>query len=269
MAAGQESGGSRPRELTIRVVALGIILAVVMGAANVYLGLKAGLTVSASIPAAVMAMLILRGLFRNGTILEANQVQTAASAGESLAAGIIFTMPAIVIIGVWTEFDLLTTTAIAFAGGLLGILFMIPMRKVFVVDDEELKFPEGVACAAVLEAGDADNADASSQAKSVIWGALMGLTFMFGLKFLGVFKSALAWAGGIGNRIAYFGGDVSPALVAVGFIVKLEIAVLIFIGGALGYGFANVHFVLWFTFYTRARKEAQEGLVSGQDELSL
>ena len=235
MAAGQESGGTPPRELTVRVVVLGIVLAVVMGAANVYLGLKAGLTVSASIPAAVMAMLLLRGLFRNGTILEANQVQTAASAGESLAAGIIFTMPAIVIIGVWNEFDMLTTTAVAFAGGLLGILFMIPMRKVFVVDDEELKFPEGVACAAVLEAGDADSKDAGRQAKSVILGAMLGLTFTFALKFLGIFKGVLAWAGGIGNRIAYFGGDVSPALVAVGFIVKLEIAVLIFIGGALGW----------------------------------
>lgn len=235
MAAGQESEGKSPLELTVRVVVLGVILAVVMGAANVYLGLKAGLTVSASIPAAVMAMLILRGLFRNGTILEANQVQTAASAGESLAAGIIFTMPAIVIIGVWNKFDMLTTTAVAFAGGLLGILFMIPMRKVFVVDDEELKFPEGVACAAVLEAGDADSADAGRQARSVIYGALLGLIFTFGLKFLGVFKGVLAWAGGIGNRIAYFGGDVSPALVAVGFIVKLEIAALIFIGGALGW----------------------------------
>ncbi|MGK0359192.1 MAG: putative OPT family oligopeptide transporter [Bradymonadia bacterium] len=235
MAMGQKSGAESPRELTLRVVVLGIVLAVVMGAANVYLGLKAGLTVSASIPAAVMAMLILRGLFKDGTILEANQVQTAASAGESLAAGIIFTMPAIVIIGVWNEFDMLTTTAVAFAGGLLGILFMIPMRKVFVVDDEELKFPEGVACAAVLEAGDADSEDAGRQARSVIWGALMGLGFTFALKFLGVFKGVLAWAGGIGNRIAYFGGDVSPALVAVGFIVKLEIAVLIFIGGALGW----------------------------------
>lgn len=223
-------------ELTIRVVVLGVVLSVVMGAANVYLGLRVGMTVSASIPAAVVAMLILRGLFRNGTILEANQVQTAASAGESLAAGIIFTMPALVLIGVWTEFDWLMTTAIAFAGGLLGILFMIPMRRVFVVaDDSELKFPEGVACAAVLEAGEGEEGEDSPSAMGIIRGALWGVVFALGVKFFGVFKAALAAAGSVGGRIVYFGGDVSPALVAVGFIVRLEVAVLIFIGGALGW----------------------------------
>lgn len=131
-------------ELTIRAILLGLVLSVVMGAANVYLGLKAGMTVSASIPAAVIAMLILRGLFRGGSILEANQVQTAASAGESLAAGIIFTMPALILIGEWQRFDYITTTLVAFTGGLLGILFMIPMRRVFVTSGSpELKYPEG------------------------------------------------------------------------------------------------------------------------------
>lgn len=222
-------------ELTPRVIVLGATLSVVMGAANVYLGLKVGLTVSASIPAAVVAMLILRGLFRDGTILEANQVQTAASAGESLAAGIIFTMPALVIIGVWTEFDWLMTTAIAFAGGLLGILFMIPMRRVFVVaDDNELKYPEGVACAAVLEAGEGEDADGAA-AGGIVRGALWGVLFALGAKFFNVFQGALAAAGTLGGRIVYFGGDISPALVAVGFIVRLEVAVLIFIGGALGW----------------------------------
>lgn len=221
-------------ELTPRVIVLGIVLSVVMGAANVYLGLRTGLTVSASIPAAVVAMLILRGLFRNGTILEANQVQTAASAGESLAAGIIFTMPALVIIGVWTEFNWLMTTAIAFAGGLLGILFMIPMRRVFVVaDDSELKFPEGVACAAVLEAGEGDDGDSS--AGGIVRGALWGALFVIGAKFFKVFTTVLATAGASGGRIFYFGGDISPMLVAVGFIVRLEVALLIFIGGALGW----------------------------------
>ena len=96
-------------ELTLRAVLLGLVLSVVMGAANVYLGLKVGMTVSASIPAAVLAMLVLRTLMRDATILEANQAQTAASAGESLAAGIIFTMPALVLIGVWQRFDVITT----------------------------------------------------------------------------------------------------------------------------------------------------------------
>ena len=223
-------------ELTLRVVILGVLLSVIMGAANVYLGLKVGMTVSASIPAAVVAMLILRGLFRSGTILEANQVQTAASAGESLAAGIIFTMPAIILIGVWESFDWLTTTLIAFAGGLLGILFMIPMRRIFVSgNDLKLKYPEGVACAAVLRAGEKGEEADSGQAQAVIGGAAVGLVFKLLVSFVGLLKGSLAVAGAVGSRIFYFGGDVSPALIAVGFIVRLNVAVLIFIGGALGW----------------------------------
>ncbi|MDF1845419.1 MAG: OPT/YSL family transporter, partial [Rubripirellula sp.] len=104
-------------ELTPRAVILGLILSIVMGAANVYVGLYAGMTVSASIPAAVMAMLMFRLLFRHSSILEVNQVQTCASAGESLAAGIIFTMPALILIGHWETFDYLTVTLVAFSGG--------------------------------------------------------------------------------------------------------------------------------------------------------
>ncbi len=223
-------------ELTVRVVVLGLVLSVIMGAANVYLGLKVGMTVSASIPAAVVAMLVLRGLFRNGTVLEANQVQTAASAGESLAAGIIFTMPAIILIGVWQSFDWLTTTLIAFAGGLLGILFMIPMRRIFVAGEElKLKYPEGVACAAVLQAGEEHQGADSGAAKAVVGGALTGLVFKALVSFAGILKGSLSVAGAAGSRIFYFGGDVSPALIAVGYIVRLNVAVLIFIGGAIGW----------------------------------
>src|SRR3989338_2011310 len=139
-------------ELTMRAIVLGIVLAVVMAAANVYLGLKAGMTGSASIPAAVMAMGIFRFFRPRRTIYESNLVQTSASAGESLAAGIIFTMPALVIAGIWSTFNFWTTSLIALTGGLLGIMFMIPMRKVFVVDSKELAFPEGLACAEVLRA---------------------------------------------------------------------------------------------------------------------
>jgi len=221
------------RELTLRAVLVGLVLAVVMGAANVYLGLKAGMTVSASIPAAVMAMLILRGVFRGGTILEANQVQTAASAGESLAAGIIFTMPALLLIGAWQHFDLLMTTLIAFAGGLLGVLFMIPMRRVFVVHpNSELKFPEALACASVLKAGDS----AGSEARGVLLGAILGGVFKALVSFFGILKGILEQAvQGLGDRIFYFGGDISPALLAVGFIVRLNVAVLIFIGGTIAW----------------------------------
>ena len=145
-------------ELNLRVIVLGLLLSVIMGSANVYLGLKAGMTVSASIPAAVLGMLALKYFSRmsgtSNSILEANQIQTAASAGESLAAGIIFTMPALILIGVWQSFDMHLTTVIAFTGGLLGILFMIPMRQVFIVKNEDnLQYPEGLACASVLEAG--------------------------------------------------------------------------------------------------------------------
>ncbi|MEE8349782.1 MAG: oligopeptide transporter, OPT family [Acidobacteriota bacterium] len=221
------------KELTLRAVIVGLVLSVVMGAANVYLGLKAGMTVSASIPAAVLAMLILRGVFRDGTILEANQIQTAASAGESLAAGIIFTMPALVLIGAWQQFDMIMTTVIAFAGGLLGVLFMIPMRRVFVVQSSsELKFPEGVACASVLKAGD----QSGREAVNVIWGALIGAGFKALVTFLGVIRGILEGAGqGFGGRLFYFGADISPALVAVGYIVRLNIASLIFIGGAISW----------------------------------
>ena len=221
------------KELTLRAVFVGLLLAIVMGAANVYLGLKVGMTVSASIPAAVMAMLILRGLFRGGTILEANQVQTAASAGESLAAGIIFTMPALLLIGAWQHFDLWLTTLIAFTGGLLGVLFMIPMRRVFVVDpNSELKFPEGLACASVLKAGDS----VGSEARGVLFGAILGAVFKALVSFFGLLKGILEQAvQGLGDRIFYFGGDISPALLAVGYIVRLNVAVLIFIGGTIAW----------------------------------
>jgi len=227
-------------ELNLRVIILGLILSVVMGSANVYLGLKVGMTVSASIPAAVVGMLVLRyfgrtgGNSHGGSILEANQIQTAASAGESLAAGIIFTMPALILIGVWQEFDMFLTTIIAFTGGLLGILFMIPMRQVFIVRNEDnLQYPEGLACASVLEAG--QESDSSSNAASIIKGALLGGSFKGLISFAGVLKGNLETAVLSGNRIFFFGGDISPALLAVGFIVRLNVAVLIFIGGFLGW----------------------------------
>ncbi len=225
---------SSPKELTIRAVVLGLVLSVVMGAANVYVGLKAGMTVSASIPAAVMAMLLFRLFFKDSSILEANQVQTCASAGESLAAGIIFTMPALILIGHWQSFDFWIVSLVALSGGLLGILFMIPMRRVFVVDNDDLPYPEGVACAAVLEAGDSGHADHRA-ATSLIAGGAVGLLFKVAGGLMGLLLDTLEIARSVGGRIFYFGGDLSPMLVAVGFIVRLNVAVLIFIGGALGW----------------------------------
>lgn len=219
-------------ELTPRAVVLGLFLAAVLGAANVYLGLKVGMTVSASIPAAVVGMLLLRRLFRGGTVLEANQVQTAASAGESLAAGILFTVPAMVLIGVWSEFDFWATTLIAIAGGWLGVLFMIPMRRVFIEESPELPYPEGVACASVLEAGGNDEVDGGR----VLQGGLLGATIKLLIVPLGVIKGSIENAVTLGGSRSFFlGADISPALLAVGYIVKLDVAIQLFLGGAVGW----------------------------------
>ena len=136
-------------EITVKAIFLGILLAVVLAGANAYLGLFAGMTVSASIPAAVVSMAILRA-FKRSNILENNLVQTAASAGESLAAGVIFTIPALVLLGWWQEFNYWQVTAIAATGGIVGVLFTIPLRRALVVE-EKLLFPEGIATAEVLQ----------------------------------------------------------------------------------------------------------------------
>jgi len=223
-----------PAELTTRAVVLGLVLAAVLGAANVYLGLKVGMTVSASIPAAVVAMLLLRRVLGGGTVLEANQVQTAASAGESLAAGILFTVPALVLIGVWAEFDFWATTLIAIAGGWLGVLFMIPMRRVFIEESPELPYPEGVACASVLEAG--GESASPGDGSAVVRGGLLGAVVKLAVSFFGILQSSIEGAIAIGGvRPVFIGADLSPALLAVGYIVRFEVALQIFLGGAFGW----------------------------------
>lgn len=236
-ATSTDTSTSRPsRELTVRAVVLGVLLSIVMGAANVYVGLRAGMTVSASIPAAVMAMLLFRLFFHNSSILEANQVQTCASAGESLAAGIIFTMPALILIGYWEQFDFWSVSIIALTGGLLGILFMIPMRKVFILNNRELAYPEGVACAAVLEAGEQEQAGRKGgEGADLVRGGLLGGVVALAGKLFGLISGTLETATVVGSRIFYFGGDLSPMLVAIGFIVRLNVAVLVFIGGFISW----------------------------------
>ena len=135
-------------QLTLRAVFLGIFLSMILAGANAYLGLFAGLTVSASIPAAVISMAILR-LFKESNILENNIVQTAASAGESLAAGVIFTLPALIILGYWDVFEYGWVSVIAGLGGLLGVFFTVPLRRSLIVE-EQLRYPEGTATAEVL-----------------------------------------------------------------------------------------------------------------------
>src|ERR1041384_1420937 len=138
-------------ELTAGVIILGCLLSVILAGANAYLGMFAGMTVSASVPAAVISMGILRAL-RTGNILQNNAVQTAAASGEGLASGVIFTLPAMVILHKWTEFSYIETTLIAAFGGILGVLFTIPLRRALIID-QPLQFPEGVATAEVLKVG--------------------------------------------------------------------------------------------------------------------
>ncbi len=213
-------------ELTIKAIVLGIVLSVILAAANAYLGLFAGMTVSASIPAAVVSMGILK-LFRRSNILENNIVQTAASAGESLAAGVIFTLPALVIMNYWTEFDYLWVTVIAGFGGLLGVLFTIPLRRALIVQDK-LKFPEGIATAEVLKSGERGGSDI----KYIAQAAVAGGVFKLCASGLRIWTEVIEAAWSVKGTIAYFGSNLSPALLSVGYIVGLNIAILVFLGGA-------------------------------------
>lgn len=219
-------------EVTFQSITLGIILCLLMTAANCYLGLKVGMTVSASIPAAVISMAILRGLLRRGTILENNIVQTITSTGESIAAGIVFTVPALVITGVWEDFKFWETTAIAMFGGLLGVLFMIPMRRALIVKEKQLAFPEGVACAEVLKAGETGGISIVY----ILLGILAGAGFKLLVNLFGYVKGTFetAWSG-VGNTVYYFGTEISPLLMSVGYIVGLNVASLVFLGGVIGW----------------------------------
>ncbi|GAG39081.1 unnamed protein product, partial [marine sediment metagenome] len=159
--------------------------------------------------------------------LENNIVQTAASAGEALAAGVIFTLPALVIMGFWQQFNFFWVAIIAGFGGTLGVLFTIPLRRSLIVEGD-LQFPEGVATAEVLETGQEGGAGVKRIAKAAVAGGL----FKVGAKGIGLWPEIVEGAKGIGGSIAYFGSNLSPALLSVGYIVGLNIAVLIFIGGA-------------------------------------
>jgi len=221
-------------EATATAIILGIVLALLMTAANTYLGLKVGMTVSASIPAAVISFAVLRGIFRRGTILENNIVQTITSTGESLAAGIIFTVPALVITGVWRGFmeHYIEITLIALLGGILGVLFMIPLRRALIVKEKQLAFPEGVACAEVLKAGESGGLGVAFIFIGIIGGAGVKLLISLFGYMKGAFETA--WTG-VGNSAYYFGTEISPLLVSVGYIVGLNVASLVFLGGIIGW----------------------------------
>lgn len=226
-------------ETTVKAFILGSILSMVLASANAYLGLFAGMTVSASIPAAVLSMAILR-LFKKSNILENNIVQTAASGGESLAAGVIFTFPALVIMGFWADFDYLETMLIALCGGVLGVLFTIPLRSAL-IEQQKLQFPEGVATSEVLKSGE----KGGDSVKYLIWGSLIGGIVKLIESGLNIWRGVSEGAGLIGNKLyLYFGINLSPALVAVGYIVGLRIAILVFAGGVISWWIA-IPVIMW------------------------
>lgn len=213
--------------MTLRAVGLGFMLAVILGAANAYLGLFAGLTVSASIPASVLAMTLLRG--GHNKIREANVVQTAASAGESLAAGVIFTFPALLLLGVWQDFNYAWVAAIAGIGGLLGVFFTIPLRRSLIIE-ENLPFPEGTATAEVLRAGEKPDG-----ASSLIKAGMIGGVMKIAGSGLGLWPSATGFSMLLNGMPFQFRMALSPALLAVGYIVGLRVALPMFIGGAFAW----------------------------------
>ena len=221
------AASTRLPEITLPMLLLSVVLAAVLAAANAYLGLFAGTTVSAAIPASVLSMAVFK-LFGGGNILQNNGVQTAASAGESVAAGAIFTLPALILLGAWDHFDYLQTTMICALGGLLGVLFTVPLRRALIIE-QPLMFPEGVATAEVLKVGERGG----SGAKYIGIAAAIGGAFKMATAGIKLFPESAGQAFMGGGSPAYVGTTLSPALIAVGYIVGLNAAVVIFLGGAL------------------------------------
>lgn len=228
------SADENPPELTVTSIVIGILMAILFGAANAYLGLRVGMTVSASIPAAVISMGVIRFILRKDSILENNMVQTIGSAGESVAAGAIFTLPAIFLWakeGVTTAPSLLTIAVIAAIGGSLGVFFMIPLREALIVKEHgTLPYPEGSACADVLEAGE------TGGAKAVTVFSGLGIAAIYKLIADGfvLFPSEVSWEVK-GYKGAGFGADVLPALLGVGYICGPKVSSYITAGGMLAW----------------------------------
>jgi putative OPT family oligopeptide transporter len=231
-------------ELTIKATLVGVFLAIVLGAANAYLGLYAGMTVSAIIPGAVMALALMKPF--KPTILEINIATMGASAGECIAAGVIFTIPALILVGAWTEIHYLETTFISLIGGILGVLWMVPLRRALVVKTN-LPFPEGIAVAAVLTTTVGGQDVEKKERISGIWlavGALTAALFKFGQLSLNLFRDTIDGIVSIGKYAIfgkeheawiYGGTTMSPALLAVGWIIGPRVSSYVLVGGLLGW----------------------------------
>ncbi len=217
------------REFTPRAAILGLVFGFFFAIANAYLALKLGTTVSASIPAAIMSMALLKLLFRNATILENNIVQTIATVGEGLAAGVIFTIPALILLGETpsiTRIFLLSAT-----GGVLGILLMIPMRRFIIVQEHKtLPFPEGTACASILKAGEKSR----KSAVYAIWGVAAGAAYKICSNALFLWQESVSWVFNLYQKTE-LAIDATPSLLGVGYVIGPRICSLMFAGGALAW----------------------------------
>src|SRR5262252_5763781 len=225
------------KEFTIRAVVLGALFGLLFGAVTVYVGLRAGLTVSASIPISVLSISILRKMgvylppFGRPTILENNIVQTTGSAGESLAAGVMFTLPALIFLGFGSEFTFWRIFPLALLGGWLGVLFMVPIRRQLIVKEHgNLSFPEGTACADVLVAGERGG----SFAGRVFWGLGLGGVYTF------LMKTCLAWTELPDSRPGWFPGasfraNITTEYLGVGYIIGSRVSGILFAGGIISW----------------------------------
>src|SRR5881398_3504160 len=235
------------KELTLRGIILGALITVIFTAANVYLGLKIGITFATSIPAAVISMAVLKA-FRDSTIQENNIVQTIASAAGTLSA-IIFVLPGLIMVGWWTGFPFWISFAICALGGILGVMYSIPLRRALVTTSD-LPYPEGVACAEVLKvgsSGDSENASDIEHGRAgllaVVWGSIVAAVFAV-IVATQIFASDVADTFRIGRRGAVSGYDfsLSFALLAIGHLVGLSVGIAMLIGASIGWGWGVPHF---------------------------
>ena len=228
-------------QLSVRAIGLSIVLATILAAANSYLGLFAGMTIASAIPSAVVSMAVLRAL-GGGGILENNIVQTGGSAGTSLASGVIFTLPSLVILGYWKDFEFWWVLAIAGLGGLLGVLFSVPLRRSLIVD-QDLAFPEGKAAAEVLKAGENPSQGIRILGGAALGGALAKLAAGGGLRLI---PDTAALSGHLGKALIYLGTNLSPALLGVGYIVGLNIGIVVVSGSIVSW---NVVIPIYAAFF--------------------
>jgi putative OPT family oligopeptide transporter len=255
MSSSAEPGAGAAPQLTARAIILAVVLAMILAAANTYLGLFAGMTIASAIPAAVVSMAVLRVL-GGGGILENNIVQTGGSAGSSLASGVIFTVPALVILGYWQDFDFWWVLAIAGLGGVLGVLFSVPLRRSLIVE-QKLAFPEGKAAAEVLRAGENPAQGIRILGGAAVGGGLAKLAAASGLRLI---PDAAVGATFFGNTIGYVGMNLSPALLAVGYIVGLNIGIVVLVGGVISWNIAIPIYSTWFLADNPQLSQAAAGL---------